>query len=479
MADSPKLPLDDREVGLIMKSQSDAGSSDASYQPYEESRVARLLEELLAQTEFARAPDASVRGPLAGLIRPGDRVVVKPNWVSHRNRSGAGLECLVTDGAVVGGVVELALRAKPSRVVVGDAPIQSCRMAQLLTATGCEALRQRYLLSGAPVEWQDFRRTIREENEAIDHARTGVRPEDDFVLFDLGTESLLEPISQDSKLFRVTMYNPDLMRKTHAPGRHQYLISRHVLDADVVINVPKLKCHKKAGVTGALKNLVGINGNKDYLPHHRRGGSRTGGDCYEGGNPFKFASEIFTDSANRRSGLTSRLFERMATMTYGVARVLGADRNMEGSWYGNDTVWRMSLDLNRILMYGRLDGSMADVPQRRLITITDALVAGEGEGPLAPTPMPLGVLSVASNPAAADYVHAHLMQFDWRKIPIIREAFGNFRYPIANFGPEQIEVTFNGSHHRQPWPQWSRRAFRPPEGWARHCELAPAAAVSR
>jgi len=35
-----------------------------------------------------------------------------------------------------------------------------------------------------------------------------------------------------------------------------------------------LKLHRKAGITCALKNLIGINGNKEYLPHHRLGGSQ-------------------------------------------------------------------------------------------------------------------------------------------------------------------------------------------------------------
>ena len=70
------------------------------------------------------------------------------------------------------------------------------------------------------------------------------------------------------------------MRRTHAPGRHQYLVAREVIEADVIVNLPKLKTHKKAGVTCALKNLIGINGNKEYLPHHRVGGAERGGDCY-------------------------------------------------------------------------------------------------------------------------------------------------------------------------------------------------------
>ena len=35
--------------------------------------------------------------------------------------------------------------------------------------------------------------------------------------------------------------------------------------------MPKLKTHKKCGVTISLKNLVGLNTNKNLLPHHSLG----------------------------------------------------------------------------------------------------------------------------------------------------------------------------------------------------------------
>src|SRR5215813_11306448 len=71
--------------------------------------------------------------------------------------------------------------------------------------------------------------------------------EDQFVLFDLGEDSLLEPVTDDRDSFRVTCYDPRLLAKTHTRGRHQYLIARAIIEADVVINLPKLKTHKKAG----------------------------------------------------------------------------------------------------------------------------------------------------------------------------------------------------------------------------------------
>lgn len=56
------------------------------------------------------------------------------------------------------------------------------------------------------------------------------------------------------------------------------MISSCVMDADVIINVPKPKTHRIAGMTAALKNFVGINVRKEYLPHHTMGDHSTGGD---------------------------------------------------------------------------------------------------------------------------------------------------------------------------------------------------------
>jgi uncharacterized protein (DUF362 family) len=408
--------------------------------------------------------------PFQEQLAIGNCVVIKPNWVYHDNYSGQGMECLVTHPSVLGAVLDVVLRAKPRKVVVGDAPIQGCDLPKLMAAAGYDELQRHYAQAGASVEWRDFRRTVLAKPEGVWDRQTDLRPLEDYVLFDLGADSLLEPIAQDAPRFRVTMYNPDLMRQTHAPGRHQYLIAREVIEADLVINLPKLKTHKKACITGALKNLVGINGNKDYLPHHRLGGSRTGGDCYAGGNPFKLAAERLSDAANRREGLAAYVLRQTVRGSYGLARLTGADDNLEGSWYGNDTLWRTCLDMNRILVYGRSDGSMSKEPQRRVLTLTDAIVCGEGEGPLAPTPHHLGMLTLATNPVAAEYVHAHLMGFDWRKIPLIREAFGQFKYPLCNFRPENVKVQFDGQLFRQPWPLWNVRPFVPPVGWKGHCE---------
>lgn len=411
--------------------------------------------------------------PLGGLIQAGSRIVIKPNWVLHENQSGAGLECLVTHPDVLCAVLDYVLLTRPAGVIVGDAPVQSCDLPRLLADLRLDTRLEEYARRGDPVAWRDFRRTIlaREKREHC-------APAERYVLFDLGRESLLEPITTGQERFRVTMYDPDLLAQRHAPGRHQYLIAAELLEADVVVNLPKLKTHKKAGVTGALKNLVGINGNKEFLPHHRRGGGARGGDCYVGGSWWKERAEDLLDAANRRAvgGAQARL-SRAAEVLTSLGLWMGAeDQDLEGSWFGNDTVWRMCLDLQRILRYGTARGTIESRPQRQVLSITDAIVAGEGEGPLANVPAPAGFLTAAANPAAAEWVHCHLMGFNPELIPLVRESFGAFSYPIANFPPSSITIRTSDGTVVTPdmlTPALGR-PFTAPSGWLGHCEMTPA-----
>jgi hypothetical protein len=233
-----------------------------------------------------------------------------------------------------------------------------------------------------------------------------------------------------------------LLAKTHSPGRHQYLVARDIIEADVVINLPKLKTHKKAGVTCALKNLIGINGNKEYLPHHRTGGSETGGDCYPGASPIKRALEYSLDRQNQAATpAAGRVWQTISTNLDRAARLMGDRVGVEGSWSGNDTIWRTCLDLNRILTYGRTDAGLADEPQRRVIHIVDAVVAGQGDGPLAPEPLALGLLLAGENAPAVDWVSAQLLAYDPQRISIAREAFGDFQWPLTSFPHDEVMIT--------------------------------------
>lgn len=412
--------------------------------------------------------------PLGDLIAPGARVVLKPNWVLHENRSGAGLECLVTHPAVIEAVLEYVARTRPAEVVVGDAPVQGCDLAALWNWYGLDAMVARFRERGLAVRAEDFRRTVRRGRHFGDQQDIDCRDRAAFVLFDLGKESLLEALSADAEKFRVTMYDPRLLGRTHGPGRHQYLVAREVIEADVVVNLPKLKTHCKSCITGALKNIVGINGNKEYLPHHRKGGAGGGGDCYPGNSWLKRRAEDLLDAANRRpAGIEQRWLGRAAELAVRGAAWMGDSADVEGSWYGNDTVWRTCLDLQRVLLYGRPDGTLAESPQRKVITITDAVLGGEGEGPLANTPVASGFLTAALDVAAAEWVHARLMGFDPQRIPLVREAFGKFPHPVTGLDPSEVMAMTDGEEvPAASLKPFGGRAFRPAKGWRGHCELA-------
>jgi uncharacterized protein (DUF362 family) len=399
-------------------------------------------------------------------------VVVKPNWVHHINKSGRGLDCLLTHTTLLEAVLEYVALARPAAVVVGDAPIQGCDFTRLRAGLDLDAMSDRLRRNGVLISIADFRRTLLPEDKVGTARVENVRPNAAYVLVDLGRESLLEPLEADADKFRVTMYNPDLLIRAHSGGRHQYLIAREVLQADVVINLPKLKSHKKAGITGALKNLVGINGNKEFLPHHRKGGSASGGDCYPGASWLKGQAESLLDSANRSvDGRSPAVKGKLAEIALRGAVALGHDHNLEGSWYGNDTIWRTCLDLQRVLHYATEHGNVLPQRQRRVVSLTDAIVAGEGEGPLAPTPIGAGFVTGAMNPAAAEWIHAHLMGFDPAKIPLIAHAFDQFRLPICDFPPESIRVRMD----EREVDYASLRAvlplhFQPANGWKGHIE---------
>jgi uncharacterized protein (DUF362 family) len=420
---------------IAVASVSSYGSSEN--QPSEE--ISQALESIGQELHWS----LQGHGPFGAAIPHGAKVLIKPNFVMHQNYGPWGMDPLVTHPSLIKATVEAVLRADPSEVLVGDAPLQGCDFDSLLRVTGLDKWSKALMERDSRFRGiRDFRRTTCTFVDGVRVAEEEKQSADRFVLFDLGNQSLLEPITDESASFRVTCYDPRLMAKTHSLGRHQYLVAREILEADLVIDLPKLKTHMKAGLTCALKNLIGINGNKEFLPHHRIGGLESGGDCYPGNSKLKRALEFVADQQNMTSSFTKgRLWRTAANQIYRVLHLKGDRLGIEGAWSGNDTIWRTCLDLNRILLYGRNDASMADAPQRRVIHIVDAIVAGQGNGPLAPQPLPLGLIFAGENAAAVDWIAAHLLGYVPERIPIAREAMKRFRWPLTSFSPSDIVLS--------------------------------------
>src|SRR5436309_10539641 len=134
--------------------------------PYDEaSRLRGALRSLFAL--WGRNPD----GPFAGLVGPGGRVVIKPNWVRHHNPNGHSLDSLITHTALIKHVIDwlaLAMDGKGT-IVIGDAPLQSCDFAKLVERSRIgEAVaqaRQRY--PNIEIAVEDWRLTLLDEYDGF------------------------------------------------------------------------------------------------------------------------------------------------------------------------------------------------------------------------------------------------------------------------------------------------------------------------
>jgi len=186
--------------------------------------------------------------------------------------------------------------------------------------------------------------------------------------------------------------------------------------------MPKIKTHQKVGITNALKILVGLNGDKNFLPHHRVGAIEKGGDCYPGYSPLRSMSEALIDKANRnRHRRSYSLYKLLSSLLWKLS-FPKEEQTMSAAWSGNDTAWRMVLDINLIALYGKGDGSLSNEQQRTIYSLCDGIVGGQGDGPLNPSPLPLGIIAFSNDSYLIDFIVGKIFRLDIEKIAILREA---------------------------------------------------------
>ena len=369
--------------------------------------------------------------PLGPLVAPGGSVVLKPNFIRHWNPSSRGsLESVVTHGSLLRALADYAILAvgPEGRVSVAEAPQMDCNWGDLQQALGLREVEHFFEETlGRRLPMLDLRREATRFQDGIVVERRPL-PGDPlgYRVVDLGSRSFFAGSGLEPRRMRGADYDVTVTAEHHRDGRNEYLLSETVLRADLVVNLPKLKTHKKTGVTLALKNLVGINGDKNWLPHHCAGGEATGGDEFPGRRAVDRLRSRASDRARRwleRGHGTGalRLLRRLERATRGDSFI------RSGNWHGNRTTWRMCLDLNRCLYYSDAGGLRLDAgePVRPVLTVLDGVVAGEGEGPLAPDDRPTGVVLAGLDLVAVDLAAIRLMGFDERRIPKVWEAMGD------------------------------------------------------
>lgn len=420
--------------------------------------------------------------PLGDLVEPGAHIVLKPNFIRHWNPCKEGsVESVTTHGSVLRAIGDYALLAAGSegRVTLAEAPQHDCDWEQVTKQAGLPTMLARYQELGRELEVIDLRREAvgYQDGVIVDRRELPGDPAG-YRLVDLGGASWFNGSGLDPLRFRGADYEPTTTCEHHMNGKNEYLLSETVLSADLVVNLPKLKTHKKTGVTLALKNLVGINGDKNFLPHHCVGSVTAGGDEFPGESWLDRGRSATTEVARRllSRGFGTRLVRLVRRAEYATR---GDDFIRSGNWHGNRTTWRMCLDLNRCLYYSDASGETldTDAPLRKVLTLCDGVVAGEGNGPLAPRDHPLGVVLAATDPLALDLAAVALMGFDWTKLPKLRRAMQDQGLRITGVrGPADVEVTRitrpGGTAHTCTLAELDAESpFLAHPGWQGHVEL--------
>ena len=274
-------------------------------------------------------------GGIGEFVKPGQTVLIKPNLLL----AAAPAAAVTTHPAVAREVIRL-LKRQGAHVVVGDSPAAAGNIDEIWRQTGFGALC---------------------EAEAV-------------------------PLINLEKAGSVPML---------VNGR-SFSIARPVLDADLVLNMPKIKTHVLTVLTGAVKNMYGAVPGLQKTRLHK---------LYP--RPREFGELIAAIHSAVRPGLT----------------------------------------------------------------IADAIVAMDGNGPSAGTPVGVGWLAASSDAAALDLAVCRLLGIDHRTVPYFRPLQ---KLQLCASGPEAVELLgddptgFPSPPFRTPStlryrliPQWLVRCIRP------------------
>jgi uncharacterized protein (DUF362 family) len=410
--------------------------------------------------------------PLGGMIKKGDSVVIKPNWVFHKSPPRAWA-AMATHGSITRAILDYVFIAlnKRGSVTIGDAPIQGCDFPKILLRSGVSRILDFYAEhSDLAVRAVDFR-TEGLIPQRLGHFRKQVYQGDPLGYTTVDLKDASEHFdSQALERYRVDNYDKARMIEHHSDRSHEYSIANSVLRADAIINVPKLKTHRLAGMTCCLKNVVGAFASKAALPHYAMGAVECGGNEYQCESFRKRLISKMREGMNAsHPALQVAISRNLSLLLARTGTVLRfKDPYLNGAWYGNDTISRTIVDLNKILYHADKNGALKKNVQRKIFNIVDAVTAGQGEAPLSPQPIECGLVIGGVNPLAIDVVCSTLMGFDYRKIPTLTCALDSKQYDLLDESIDQIEITSSKCSNRDEIYDNYGKRFIPSAGWKGH-----------
>ncbi len=372
--------------------------------------------------------------PFGEFIKPGNTVVINPNFVIDHHELDEDIFSVITHPSVLRAIIDYVFKAIEGngRIIIADAPQMDCDFYNLLKITKLNLIQELYKQHNFKLEIYDLRNFwINVEDGLFLSKNRQDLPGDPegSIKINLGRKSLFFNEKNNDKYYGADFNREETVRH-HSGETQEYLISRSILNADVVILAPKLKTHKKVGVTLNMKGLVGINTNKNYLVHYKVGSPSEGGD--------EFPSDLYSSKESiliklqriasdlllsKKNPLTDRIYHKLrhAPKYTGFLGLKMENNEMIccGNWDGNDSTWKMTADLLNIFLYADKDGKLNQNNSRKIFSVVDGFISGEGDGPLAPNAKPCGSLIAGINPCAVDLVCTRLMGFDIHKIKML------------------------------------------------------------
>jgi len=400
--------------------------------------------------------------PLGELIKPGMKVIIKPNFVLSFNANGKDIYSVITHPSVIRAVADyclIALKGK-GKLTIADAPQYNCNFTDLLEITQLDKVVD-YLKSKSTVDIRiiDLRNYWATKHHFPSCTKKLSGDPEGKVVVNLGKDSQLYGL-KNYKRFYGAVYDRNETIEHHTGNNQSYEISKTILNSDVFISIPKMKVHKKVGVTLNLKNLVGICTNKNYIVHYAIGTPSEGGDQFPNdyltptqAKVIKFERWMYDTFLSSRTLLGEYIHRLIYGFLYlkifshfGLAIPKDVRRKDAGNWPGNDTAWRMVVDLGKIILFSDKNGKIHKRQQRKTFSIVDGIVGGEKYGPLDPDPKKSGVLVAGENFLFVDLVSSRLMGFDPNKIKQYSSLQNRINYGLKNI--KNITIISNFRKHK-------------------------------
>jgi uncharacterized protein (DUF362 family) len=342
--------------------------------------------------------------PLQNLVADMDgdgtiEVLIKPNNVEYYDNSAGDRSPVYTHPAMIRPLVDMVARAGAQQIRVGDGSENTgAYFTSMMDRMGYTEAYFNQLRAAWP--YVNIARVDLNNPKRWSWVQLGTQVGGASAYVGSGYTSLQLQKARDgsaSAYFAAT--------DTHGrsgPGASNCMgtlaLSDAVLDADVIIDLAKLKVHYLGVNTAVLKNWVGITMFSTY-------------------------------------SMTNIYGCRMAHNIYGA--------NNYEMQFGNDILWRELVDAHRAVLY-RDSAAIQTTPQRRVLCILDAINCGERyHVPNKPWHLWLDTVLASVDPVAIDAVASRLQRYDFRRIPIVNNAHAvsiNSNWPLGTADPGKVRI---------------------------------------